>query len=96
MAEKTVLMCYKERKRPVVFQSDGKPECEKERLVAAARQIFQDMLPADEDYTLAVQCKSESWYGNFVELKDELIEDKAVVQLVVEVSRCFAPVFVLN
>ena len=84
LIEKTVLVCYKDRKRPVIFQCNGQGS-EKEHLVSAIRETYQDLLP--EDCTLAIQIKNESWYGNFVDLGEEAIEDRSVVQLVVEVSR---------
>ncbi len=81
--EKSVLVCYKERKRPVTFMSNG-TITERKSAHAAIKKVFQDMLPKSE---LALQVKHESWYGNFVDLgKDDIISDRSVLQVAIDVS----------
>ncbi len=90
LLEKSILVCYQDRKRPVTFMSNGTVG-ERKSAYAAIKEVFQDMLPSDSDdsdaTTLALQVKHESWYGNFVDLgKDDLIDDRSVLQVAIEVS----------
>ena len=86
--EKNVLVCYKEWKRPVAFQCDGNPKSDRGSLIAATREAYRDLLPGDQEYSLTIQIKNESWYGNFIDIgTEEVIDDRSVIQLVVEVSR---------
>ena len=71
-----MLVCYKEWKRPVSFECDGKPKSKKENLIAATREVYQDLPTHDhKECSLTIQMKSESWYGNFVDIGEEVIDD---------------------
>ena len=81
--QKTVLVCFGERKRPVTYTMDER-KSEKESLLSAVNEVFADVEGIGDDAEHLVQVKNEQWGGEFVDLKDEeKIPDRAVVRVVV-------------
>ena len=63
---KEALVCFRERKRKVVFSSTD-PDGEVAALVAAAKETFAGILNAETE--LVVQLKNEDWAGEFVDVE---------------------------
>ena len=82
---KNVLVSYRGRKRPVSFCSE--PSDERKSLVAAIGDTFKDVVNDGFSDDVVVQMKSEDWGGEFVDVpKDAVIPDRAVLQIITEVS----------
>ena len=84
-AEKVVLIRFGERKRPVTFQSSIDPAKEKESLLNAVKDVFDDVLKEEEKDQLVLSVKSEQWKGEYVELHGGMsVESNSVVCLSVD------------
>ena len=78
---KQVLVCFRERKRAVVFPCGANAEAEKDSLLSAIRKEFEDVLGPESDIVL--QKKSELWDGEFIDIRDAApIADHSVVKIV--------------
>ena len=81
--ERSVLICFGDRSRPVTFSSGSGSD--KARLLSAANAVFEGITPFD-GHSL-VQVKSEMWQGEFVDVDDsDTIPHKAIVRVVQSVS----------
>lgn len=82
MAEKEVLCCVGERRRPVTYSlEDGK--CESDSLLEAVKMVFQDVIPSSRRVFL--QVKDENWAGEFVDIHGaDSIPHHAVIRVVAE------------
>jgi hypothetical protein len=93
MAErvKTVLVNVGENRRIVSF-SNTPSSTDAEALSKAIKETFGDILKSDQEFF--IQVKNEAWSGVFLDVLDQEIVDKAVVNVVViqkpveEVSHC--------
>lgn len=86
---KTVLVNVGENRRIVSFFST--PSCtDAEALTKATKETFGDILKSDQEFF--IQVKNEEWGGVFLDVLDQEIIDKAVVNVVLkplqEVSHC--------
>ena len=82
MAEKTVLVLFGERKRPVTFLSGGGNETQS--LIESVGEVFKDVLGTDSGHRgkLLLQQKSEEWEGEFVDIPEcGTVSDRAVLKL---------------
>ena len=79
---KTVLVGYRERKRPVTFRMSSDPEAERQSLLAGIRAAFSDVDWGEGEEVL--QIKSENWGGEFVDLLQATIPDHAVLRVAFE------------
>ena len=81
-AEKVVLVGLGERKRPITFVSSDDPSEEKESLLNAIKDVFDDVLRAEEKDHLVISVKSDQWNGEYVELHgDRVVENSSCVCL---------------
>lgn len=86
IVEKHVLVCLGERRREVVFNSNGNIAEEKKSLLIALREAYNDVSQLHEDAEIVLQVKSEAWGGEFIDIKEEMIMDKSVIKVFLEVS----------
>ena len=74
----TVLVCHKERRRPIKLIYGGSHG----DLEAEVRAAFSDLI--DNEETLLLQIKDETWQGLFVDIAlDQAIPDRSVIQVIV-------------
>ena len=78
---KLVLVCFKKRKRLIRFNSK-EDQCDSKVLEKRIKEGFS--LPATDSHSeMFLQVKDETW-NEFVDVRDGAIEDKSVVQVIVE------------
>ena len=87
-AEKVVLVGFGERKRPVTFLSADDPSKEKESLLNAVKDVFDDVLKEEEKDHLVLSVKSAKWNGEYVEIVGDVsVESNSVVCLSLDVPQ---------
>ncbi len=75
---KTVLVRLGEHRRAVTFTSNGRKGDAKALLEAASR-VFSDGLDLQDDKQVLLQTQSHIWSGEFVDIGEDNIEDKAKI-----------------
>ena len=71
-SEKQVLVCFGERKCPVTFSTSLSVAEERKLFLSSLFSVFDDVLGTDiQPQAVILQCKSEKWGGEFVDLEDE-------------------------
>ena len=77
LVEKKVLVCLGKRRRAVVFMSEhSKPD--KDIIIKRIKEEFNDCL--DKRDELLLQVKSEEWPDEWVDLRDNEVQDKTIVK----------------
>ena len=82
-AEKTVLVTVKENRRIVSFSSEP-GSTDADVLSKAVKEVFGDVLKLNQDFF--IQVKKEQWSGMFIDVLDEDIVDKAIVNVIVKAT----------
>ena len=89
-ATKEVLVVYRDRRRPIVFDSTEDPKEERVRLLDAVKVAFSDVLETGEGAgTLYMQTKSlsDKWKGEMIDVVGSVC-DGAIVHLFQESPAC--------
>lgn len=79
-ASKTILVSFRDRKRPVTFTSGNK---ETSSLICAFKETFADVLGEESENTspdVLLQVKDEDWGGEYVDILGDTVQDRAVVK----------------
>ena len=90
---KTVLVCLGENSRSVTFEGGANLMEEKKQLVKAIEVSFKDVLGGKAGEITVLKIKSEEWGGEFVDLQERCIPDRAVVKVSVEENESPTKVF---
>ena len=96
---KTVLVAFRDNKRPVTFISDNR-ETETDSLICAFKETFADVLGDESIHEVLLQIKDEDWGGEFVDLQGDSVSDRAVVKVLLttskSVSKLYNRIIVIN
>ena len=77
LVEKKVLVCLGKRRRAVAFMS-GHSKPDKDIIIKRIKEEFNDCL--DNWDELLLQVKSEEWPDEWVDLRDNEVQDKIIVK----------------
>ena len=89
---KTVLVSFRDNKRPVTFISDNRVT-ETDSLIYAFKETCADVLGDENIHEVLLQIKDEDWDGEFVDLQGVSVSNRAVAKVLLTTSKIVSKLY---